>query len=115
MYGLLQVEVSMLTGETKILQSDVVYDCGVSLNPAVDLGQVGWLCAFLTLRITRQGVITCINLDFCFCLTRNAMRQCDHKYIHTFLKFSYRLKDHLSKELDSLCMKNTLLIVRDWL
>lgn len=43
MYDLMQVEVSMLTGETKILQSDIVYDCGVSLNPAVDLGQVGWL------------------------------------------------------------------------
>ena len=36
----LQVEVNLLTGETTILQSDIIYDCGQSLNPAVDLGQV---------------------------------------------------------------------------
>lgn len=34
------MEVNLLTGETKILQADIVYDCGQSLNPAVDLGQV---------------------------------------------------------------------------
>lgn len=31
----------MLTGETTIVRSDVVYDCGKSMNPAVDIGQVG--------------------------------------------------------------------------
>lgn len=36
----LQVEVNILTGETKILQADIVYDCGQSMNPAVDMGQV---------------------------------------------------------------------------
>ena len=35
-----QVEVNLLTGETTILQTDIIYDCGQSLNPAVDLGQV---------------------------------------------------------------------------
>ena len=35
-----QVEVNLITGETTILQSDIIYDCGQSLNPAVDLGQV---------------------------------------------------------------------------
>ena len=35
-----QVEVNLLTGETTILQVDIIYDCGQSLNPAVDLGQV---------------------------------------------------------------------------
>ncbi|KAJ0616360.1 putative aldehyde oxidase [Helianthus annuus] len=35
-----EVEVNLLTGETKILQTDIVYDCGQSLNPAVDLGQI---------------------------------------------------------------------------
>ncbi|CAN1251655.1 Indole-3-acetaldehyde oxidase [Linum perenne] len=34
------VEVNLLTGETTILRSDILYDCGRSLNPAVDLGQI---------------------------------------------------------------------------
>jgi abscisic-aldehyde oxidase len=38
-----QVEVNLLTGETTILRSDIIYDCGKSLNPAVDLGQVSWI------------------------------------------------------------------------
>lgn len=36
----LQVEIDMLTGETTILQADIIYDCGQSMNPAVDMGQV---------------------------------------------------------------------------
>ncbi|XP_076904841.1 abscisic-aldehyde oxidase-like [Bidens hawaiensis] len=35
-----EVEVNLLTGETKILQTDIIYDCGQSLNPAVDMGQI---------------------------------------------------------------------------
>nr|CAD1819669.1 unnamed protein product [Ananas comosus var. bracteatus] len=35
-----EVEVDLLTGTTTILRSDLTYDCGQSLNPAVDLGQV---------------------------------------------------------------------------
>ncbi|KAH7541869.1 hypothetical protein FEM48_Zijuj02G0013200 [Ziziphus jujuba var. spinosa] len=38
-YGV-AVEVNLLTGETTILQVDLIYDCGQSLNPAVDLGQI---------------------------------------------------------------------------
>ncbi|KAL3380634.1 hypothetical protein AABB24_001007 [Solanum stoloniferum] len=35
-----EVEIDILTGETTILQSDIIYDCGQSLNPAIDLGQI---------------------------------------------------------------------------
>lgn len=35
-----QVEINILTGETTILQADIIYDCGQSMNPAVDMGQV---------------------------------------------------------------------------
>lgn len=35
-----EVEVDLLTGETNILRADIIYDCGQSMNPAVDLGQI---------------------------------------------------------------------------
>ncbi|OMO77106.1 Aldehyde oxidase/xanthine dehydrogenase, a/b hammerhead [Corchorus olitorius] len=37
---ILQVEINLLTGETTTLRTDIIYDCGQSLNPAVDLGQI---------------------------------------------------------------------------
>ncbi|KAG6495241.1 hypothetical protein ZIOFF_043035 [Zingiber officinale] len=35
-----EVEVDIHTGATTILRIDLTYDCGQSLNPAVDLGQI---------------------------------------------------------------------------
>ncbi|ESQ50097.1 hypothetical protein EUTSA_v10001885mg [Eutrema salsugineum] len=40
--GISEVEVDLMTGRTEILRSDIIYDCGKSLNPAVDLGQVSY-------------------------------------------------------------------------
>lgn len=47
-----QVEIDLLTGETRVLQTDIIYDCGQSLNPAVDLGQV---CVHVGLRHTIES------------------------------------------------------------
>ncbi|XP_039139815.1 indole-3-acetaldehyde oxidase-like [Dioscorea cayenensis subsp. rotundata] len=35
-----EVEIDLFTGATTILRTDLTYDCGKSLNPAVDLGQI---------------------------------------------------------------------------
>jgi xanthine dehydrogenase large subunit len=52
-YGAAAAEVALdtLTGETRVLRAELVQDCGTSLNPAIDLGQIegafvqgmGWL------------------------------------------------------------------------
>ncbi|GEJ58915.1 xanthine dehydrogenase molybdopterin binding subunit [Anaeromyxobacter diazotrophicus] len=46
-----EVQIDTLTGEYRVLRADLLHDCGSSINPAVDLGQVeggfvqgmGWL------------------------------------------------------------------------
>lgn len=46
-----EVVIDTLTGENRILRADILHDCGTSLNPALDIGQVeggylqgaGWL------------------------------------------------------------------------
>jgi xanthine dehydrogenase large subunit len=46
-----EVVIDTLTGENRILRTDILHDCGRSLNPALDIGQVeggfvqgaGWL------------------------------------------------------------------------
>ncbi len=35
-----EVAIDTLTGESRVLRADLVQDCGRSLNPAIDLGQI---------------------------------------------------------------------------
>jgi xanthine dehydrogenase large subunit len=35
-----EVEIDVLTGEKAVLRTDILFDCGHSLNPAADIGQV---------------------------------------------------------------------------
>jgi xanthine dehydrogenase large subunit len=46
-----EVEIDALTGENRLVRADILHDCGRSLNPALDIGQIeggfvqgmGWL------------------------------------------------------------------------
>ena len=51
-----EVAIDILTGENRVLRVDLVEDCGVSLNPAIDLGQIEG--AF----VQGQGWFTCEEL-----------------------------------------------------
>lgn len=57
-----QVEIDLLTGATTILRADIIYDCGQSLNPAVDLGQVG-LTAMLHMQVFVGACLARIEVD----------------------------------------------------
>jgi xanthine dehydrogenase/oxidase len=52
-----EVHLDVLTGEYQILQADILEDCGVSMNPAVDIGQVeGAFVQGLGLHTTEEVV-----------------------------------------------------------
>ena len=62
-YGacLTEVELDVLTGMVNVLSSEIVYDCGKSLNPAVDIGQIEGayimgLGYFLTERVSYDSM-----------------------------------------------------------
>lgn len=63
----LQVEVNLLTGETRILQADIIYDCGQSMNPAVDLGQVGPISTVFCCEISLKSLASLIFSFYRLC------------------------------------------------
>lgn len=40
MFCTTQVEIDVLTGEKLLRRTDILFDCGASLNPGIDIGQV---------------------------------------------------------------------------
>ncbi len=54
--AMVEVAIDTLTGESRVLRADLVQDCGRSLNPAIDLGQIEG--AF----VQGQGWFTCEEL-----------------------------------------------------
>ncbi|NTH16386.1 molybdopterin-dependent oxidoreductase [Agrobacterium rhizogenes] len=84
------VEVDILTGETTILRSDLVYDVGWSLNPALDVGQVEG--AFV------QGIG--------FLLTENLVTQMDDTgpnekgHLNTTNTWRYKIPAHVTIPLE---------------
>ena len=51
MYGaaVSEVEIDVLTGECRVLRSDLLMDVGASLNPGIDFGQIEGLNAILSI------------------------------------------------------------------
>jgi len=56
------VEIDVLTGQVEILSSDLIYDCGKSLNPAIDIGQAeGAFVMGIGFYLTEEVIISEYN------------------------------------------------------
>jgi xanthine dehydrogenase/oxidase len=55
--GVSEVEVDILTGENTIIRSDIIFDCGKSLNPIIDIGQAQGAFVFGIGFFTKEEVL----------------------------------------------------------
>jgi CO/xanthine dehydrogenase Mo-binding subunit len=53
-----EVELDLLTGERRVLATDIAYDCGYALNPRIDLGQVEGAFVMGELALACRSVYT---------------------------------------------------------
>jgi xanthine dehydrogenase molybdopterin-binding subunit B len=62
-----EVEIDVLTGEVQIARADILLDCGDSLNPAVDIGQVegGFIMGLGAILTEEVGAIRARGLMPC--------------------------------------------------
>lgn len=69
-----EVELDVLTGDTRTLRTDILFDCGKSINPAVDIGQVeggfiqglGWLTSEQVRYLRNGKLLSSGSSSFCF-------------------------------------------------
>ena len=47
----------MLTGEQRVLRCDILFDCGRSINPALDMGQVCDGLQSMSLPVVSHGAV----------------------------------------------------------
>ena len=50
-----EVELDVLTGEQRTLRADILFDCGRSLNPALDMGQASCIKVFRMKKGSHEG------------------------------------------------------------
>ena len=59
-----EVEVDALTGESRVVRCDILFDCGRSLNPAADMGQVSDVYITGDFRVTVWFALTYPDCPF---------------------------------------------------
>lgn len=74
-----EVEVDILTGEINILNAELVYDCGISMNPALDIGQIeGAFVMGIGLYLEEEVVYSRASGDLLTCGTWEYKPPCSH-------------------------------------
>lgn len=99
-----QVEIDVLTGEINVLRSDISYDCGRSLNPAIDIGQIeGAFIMGLGFVLTEERVLASNGKN----LTAGTWEYKPPSSMDIPIKFNVSLLDHLPNPIGIMKSKAT--------